>query len=253
MSTTIITGGAGGIGQQVGRRILTDWPGSKCALIDLHAENVGAMVDQFGAQRVLPLPCDVSDPVAVEAAVTTVATWASPITSLVNAAGIQCNEASFDLAFSDWQRVLGTHLDGTFLFCQQVGKHMAVHDGGAIVNLASVAMFVGYPRRLAYATAKAGIGALTRTLAVEWAAYGIRVNAVAPGYIETPLLSEAIERGHVEAQAMRSLHALNRFGTTDEVANAIMFLLSDAASFITGEVLRVDGGFTVQKLPRSPN
>jgi 3-oxoacyl-[acyl-carrier protein] reductase len=249
MCTTLITGGAGGIGRQIALRILTDWPGSRCALVDLRPEGATDLAEQFGEQRVLTVPCDVSDPAAVDRAVQVAGEWGSPITNLVNSAGIQFNAASFDLSFADWRRVLGTHLDGTFLFCQRLGRHMADHGGGAIVNLASVAMFFGYPRRLPYATAKAAIGALTQTLAVEWAPYGIRVNAVAPGYIETPLLSEAIKLGHVDPDEMRRLHAMNRLGTPNEIAGAVLFLLSDAASFITGEVLRVDGGFTVAKLP----
>lgn len=250
-ATTIITGGGSGIGRQIARRILEHDAEARCAIVDLRCDGALALVDEFGPGRVMTVDSDVGDPAAAAEAVTSIAAWQGSIGALVNSAGIQINASSLDFTFADWRRVMSVHLDGTFLYCQQAARHMIAAGGGAILNMASVSMFFGQPRRLPYASAKAAIGSLTRTLAVEWAGYGIRVNALAPGYIETPFMHEAIARGHYDPEEARTLHAMQRFGTTDEVADAALFLLSEQASFITGEILRVDGGFAVKKMPGS--
>ena len=193
--------------------------------------------------------CDVASPDSVAAAVDEVVAWASPIRHLVNSAGNHHRAPTLALAFEDWRRILSVHLDGTFLVTQRVAQHMADHGGGSVVNLGSVAMFSGWQERVAYGAAKAAIGALSASLAVEWAGLGIRVNTVAPGYTNTPFVEEVVAEGYIDADVARGLHALGRFATPDEVVDAILFLLSDRASFITGEVLRVDGGFVAKKLP----
>jgi NAD(P)-dependent dehydrogenase (short-subunit alcohol dehydrogenase family) len=249
VSAAVVTGGGSGIGKEVVRRLLKSDRECACAVLDVRPEGANDVRDEFGAERVLLVDCDVADDASVAAAVKKVADWRSPIRSLVTSAGTTVKCASLDLSFRDWRLVQGVLIDGTFLVCREVGRRMAANGGGAIVNVASVSMFFGWPERLPYAAAKAAVGSLTKTLAVEWAAHGIRVNAVAPGYIETPFVARVVAEGFIDAGAARSLHAMGRFGSPSEAASAICFLLSEQASFITGEILTVDGGFTAKKLP----
>lgn len=247
--TFAVTGGGSGIGLRVAERLLLENPSARCAVIDIAVGGAAKFLGEH-QDRARTFEADVTDPAVVEDCFTAVADWAGPVTGLVNSAGVQFNEASIDLAYGDFMRVLEVHLGGTFLCSQAAARQMVAADlSGAIVNLASVSMFFGQPRRLPYAAAKAAIGSLTRTLAVEWAPAGIRVNAVAPGYVATPLVQEGVAAGHFDAQEAEELHALRRFGSTDEVAHPILFLLSAKASFMTGETVTVDGGFTVKKMP----
>lgn len=167
---------------------------------------------------------------------------------LVTCAAIQIVGDSFELPTEHWQKVLAVHLNGTFYWCQAAGRSMRDGGGGSIVTVGSIAQDFGFPGRAAYTTSKAGIGGLTRVLAVEWAQWGIRVNSVIPGMVETPLFKRAAAQRIVDAEAAASEHALGRLGTTGELAEAIVFLLSDQSSFITGELVRVDGGFRAQRL-----
>ena len=244
---TVITGGASGIGAQAAQLLMERDELAKVVVLDLSLDRA----QEFGAaypDRVLLRALDITDRQAVVEAFDAARQWAGRgVTQLICCAGIQRRIPSIELDPTNWRAVLDVHLDGTLWPCQAAAKHMEDEGGGAIVTFSSVAQQFAWPGRLPYAVAKSGISALTRTLAVEWAPLGIRVNAVAPGYVDTPMIAAAIASGQL-TQDVRALHALNRLANADEIAKAALFLLSEDASFITGEVLFVDGGFSVRKV-----
>ena len=235
----IVTGAGSGIGLATAKALLEAEPELVLAAID-----IGEIPSELrGHGRVTPFACDVADHAAVGETVEAVARALGPPALLVNSAGIQIHAPALELSFADWSRVLAINLGGTFSFCQAAGRHMVEQRRGAIVNLASISMFFGFPQRLPYIVSKCGVGGLTQTLAVEWAPHGVRVNAVAPGMVETPILAGGLASGLINRQVAENAHAVRRLGTPEEIASAIVFLLSDAASFVTGEILCVDGGF----------
>jgi NAD(P)-dependent dehydrogenase (short-subunit alcohol dehydrogenase family) len=188
---------------------------------------------------------DVRDTAAVEELVETLVRDHGHLDGLVNNAGVASAGPSEEVTEDEWQRVIGIMLTAAFRLAQVAGRVMLAQGHGSIVNISSIVALGGWERRAAYGTAKAGVASLTRTLGVEWASRGVRVNAIAPGQIETPLNEYVFSRGLASRELFESRTPLHRFGTPDEIAAVVGFLLSDAARAITAETIVIDGGWQV--------
>lgn len=237
-----MTGAGRGIGRECALALAR--AGASVTLVsrtlrDLDA--VAAEIDQLGGVPTIAV-ADVTDPEQVREAVM-VAARAGDLRICVNAAGINRPRASTELPISDWDAVIATNVRGTFLVAREVARHLLrSRRGGRIINLSSQMGSVGYPGRAAYCASKHAVNGLTKALAVEWAASGVTVNAVAPTFVRTPMTETMLDDDELHREVLRRIPA-GRLGDPSEVAAAVVFLASMQAALITGAVLPVDGGW----------
>ncbi|CAM4198795.1 SDR family NAD(P)-dependent oxidoreductase [Kerstersia similis] len=252
-STILITGAANGIGWATACHMAQQ--GWRVAILDLDATLASQRAAALGPQH-LGLGCDVSQENSVHHAVNAAASYFGRIDALINNAGIgEQTVPTLQQTAAGFNRLLSIHLGGAFLMSQAVAAHMlrqapdARGNRGAILNTGSIASFVGIPARNAYSAAKAGLLGMTRAMAVEWGAQGIRVNAIAPGYVATALTLALQHKGVLNLEAIQGHTPLGRLADPEEIAAAAAFLVSPAASYITGTTLAVDGGWAIKGNP----
>jgi NAD(P)-dependent dehydrogenase (short-subunit alcohol dehydrogenase family) len=236
----LVTGAARGIGLATAKRFLAE--GWGVALLDIERELLDDAVAAIASpDRTLALHCDVSDAAAVRTAISEVGRRFGRLDALINNAGTAVFAPLLETTDEDWNRVLAVNLTGPFLCTKAAAPMMREHGGGAVVNITSISAVRASTLRSAYGTSKAGLAHLTKQLAVELASLGIRVNGVAPGPVDTAM-AKAVHTPEIRADYHDAI-PLNRYGLEEELAEAILFLSSDRSSYITGQILAVDGGF----------
>lgn len=241
----IVTGAASGIGAAIAQRLAAD--GARVLVADIDAEGATRVAEAITAQGGVAtgLAVDVGDAVEVEAMVDAARRHYGGLHLAVNNAGIGgASAATGDYPLDSWHKVIATNLDSVFFGMRYQIPAMLASGGGAIVNMSSILGTVAFAKAPAYVAAKHGVVGLTRTAAIEYARHGIRINAIGPAFIDTPMLSRGMDATALAAVA--GLHPVGRLGTAAEVAALTAFLLSDEASFITGSYHLVDGGYTAQ-------
>jgi NAD(P)-dependent dehydrogenase (short-subunit alcohol dehydrogenase family) len=237
----VVVGGTSGIGLVLTRGLAE--AGADVVPIARRREQVesaAAEVSSFG-RRTLSVTADVTQRASLEAALAACVSSLGRVDILVNCAASTKRTPTLDLDEDDWNRILDTNLTGTLRSCQVFGRHMLEQGTGRIVNIASLGSFVGLLEVAAYDASKAAVVALTKSLAIEWGPRGVNVNAIAPGVFKTPLNRELLE-GTERGREFVKRTPLHRYGKAEELQGACVLLCSDAASFINGEVLVVDGG-----------
>jgi 3-oxoacyl-[acyl-carrier protein] reductase len=240
--TAVVTGAGQGIGRDIA--LVLAEAGADIAIVDVNlegAEETASMVADKGREG-LPLRCDVSKLREVESCIGEVLDWRGQIHYLVNNAGIARDNLLLRMGVEEWESVLQINLTGTFNFTKTVAKHMIKKRFGRIVNISSVIGIMGNAGQCNYAASKAGVIGFTKSVAKELAGRNITANAIAPGFIETAMTASLPEE---RQEGMRGMIPLGRFGSGRDVANVTLFLLSDLGSYVTGQVIRCDGGMVM--------
>jgi len=239
--TAVVIGGTSGIGltlakglAQGGANVIPT--GRRANLV----ESAAAEIRKIG-RKSLAVPCDVTDAASLEAVLQAAIREFGGVDILVNSAGTTKRAPTLDVPLSDWNQILDTNLGGTLRACQIFGRHMIGRKYGRIINIASIASALALYEVAAYCASKAGVAALTKSLAIEWARYGVCVNAIMPGVFRTDLNAHLLD-GTPRGEEFRLRTPMHRFGELEELVGAAVFLASEAAGFVTGHLLAVDGG-----------
>ena len=244
-SIALVTGGSRGIGAAVARSLA-----EAGADVAVSARDRDGLVDtcrqiELTGRRSLAIAFDVTRTSTISEAISSVERELGPIDILVNNAGVNLPRPALEVSEDQWDTILDTNLKGAFFCTQRVGQTMVARRGGRIVNIASAAGLIPAHERAAYCASKAGLVMLTRVLALEWAEFGVTVNALAPTFVETELAAQTLNRPGVRA-FWESRIPLGRLATTADVATAVRYLVSPEANFITGVALPIDGGLTMR-------
>jgi NAD(P)-dependent dehydrogenase (short-subunit alcohol dehydrogenase family) len=237
-----------GAGQGIGRSIAIGFAkaGARVIATDKDENTLQVVGDELAAigRPGLCLSLDVSDPEAIARAVDAAVIQCGRIDTLVNNAGVRVHKPVLEHTLEEWECVFRVNCTGVFLLCQAVARSMLKMQGGTIINISSQMAVVTSPSRVAYCASKAALNQMTRVMALDWAQYNIRVNAIGPGPIRTPFTTKAVDQGAMPVS--EEMVTLGRFGDPDEIVGAALYLASEASSFVTGAFLLVDGGQSIK-------
>ena len=245
----LVIGGTSGIGLEISKGLAQ--AGADVVATGRRADLVGAAAKEIRAlgRRSLEVPCDVTDESTIKNLLAAAVKEFGSVQILVNCAGRTKRTPTLDVSDAEWNSILETNVNGTLRACRVIGRHMIELGYGRIVNIASLSSFVALYEVAAYSASKAAVASLTKSLAIEWAGKGVCVNAIAPGVFRTDL-NAALLDGTDRGKEFLTRTPMGRFGKLHELAGAAVFLASDAASFVTGHVLAVDGGFLASGVNR---
>ncbi len=241
----IVTGATKGLGY--GMALGLAEAGANVVVVSRHqdeCEKVAEEIKEMGVDA-FPMSCDVTRKESIDDLICAVVEKYGKIDVLVNNAGVAVTVPAENITEEEWDKVVNTNLRGVFFMAQAVGRQMIKQQGGSIINIASMFGLVGDKSILPYLASKGGVIQITKGLALEWAKYNIRVNSVAPGYVKTAINEKELETEAIKKKLI-SKTPMRRYGTKEEIASAVVYLASDEASYVTGAVLSVDGGWVAQ-------
>jgi 2-dehydro-3-deoxy-D-gluconate 5-dehydrogenase len=243
-TVALVTGGASGIGFGISQMISD--VGGKVAIVDANRENgerAGEVIRKGGGEAI-SFQCDISKEVEVEEIAQRVEKSLGPVDILVNSAGINIRKKALEFSVAEWQKIIDVNLTGTFLACRAVGKRMVARRSGRIVNIASIGSLIGIGDLGPYCASKAGVSQLTKVLAIEWAPFGVLVNAIGPGRIRTPLTADLIKTEGFD-EMIKATVPLQKIGDPEDLVGIVLLLCSSAGSYITGQTVYIDGGWSL--------